>query len=286
MNRHKQIHCNICMKTMWSNNLKRHLLVHEKHNAVNEKYVTSRSEESLTIEIHQSGNDTVDKNQYGGDDEEALRKQMLKCSKEYDEKINLGARVYKILGENIINPESIPPSHKDALDLFTKQKQSMDFKEVILRPWQEELIKLLEIPSDRQVIWVVGRIGGEGKTWFQEFVESKFAWNRVINGMDIKLKKSSICHVLRKRPLTTTDIFLFNVGKANTFDDVNYEVLEKIKDGKLVASKYDSVELRFKTPNVVVVFSNERPSKYKLSRDRWVIFKIEDDKLVDATNCN
>ena len=62
----------------------------------------------------------MDKNQYGGDDDEALRKQMLKCSKEYDEKINLGARVYKILGENIINPESIAPLHKEALDLFVK----------------------------------------------------------------------------------------------------------------------------------------------------------------------
>ena len=27
----------------------------------------------------------------------------------------------------------------------------------------------------------------------------------------------------------TTDIFLFDVGKAETFDGVNYEVLEKIK---------------------------------------------------------
>ena len=45
--------------------------------------------------------------------------------------------------------------------------------------------------------------------------------------MDIKAKNSSICHALGKRPLTTTDIFLFNVGKANTMDEVNYEVLEK-----------------------------------------------------------
>ena len=79
---------------------------------------------------------------------------------------------------------------------------------------------------------------------------------------------------------------MFNVGKANTFDGVNYEVLEKIKDGKLVASKYDSAELRFKTPNVVVVFSNQRPNKSELSRDRWAIFEIEDDKLVDTSNRN
>ena len=38
--------------------------------------------------------------------------------------------------------------------------------------------------------------------------------------MDIKLIKSSICHALRKRSLMTTDILLFDVGKANIFDGV------------------------------------------------------------------
>ena len=33
------------------------------------------------------------------------------------------------------------------------------------------------------------------------------------------------CHAL-----TTTDIFLFNVGKAQTFDEVDYEVLEEWKN--------------------------------------------------------
>ena len=49
MNRHKTIHCNICMKTMRSDNLKKHHQVHAKHNAVNEKNVTSSYEESSSI---------------------------------------------------------------------------------------------------------------------------------------------------------------------------------------------------------------------------------------------
>ena len=287
MGRQRKINCKICMRTMRSDNLKTHMKQHQNR-GVNEyeenKYRTIAEEEREAGNREEPDrNGTVDKNNYSGDDDEILRKLLLKSSKEYDEKINLGARVYKILGENIINPESIPPLHKDALDLFTKQNQSMDFKEVILKPWQEDLMKLIEIPTDRKVIWVVGCEGGEGKTWFQECVEFKFGWNRVLGGMDIKLKKASICHVLRKRPLITTEIFMFNVGKANTFDDVNYEVLEKIKDGKLVASKYDSTEIRFKTPNVVVVFSNEKPSVRKLSKDRWNIFEIVDDKLIPLT---
>merc|ERR1711867_3407 len=82
-------------------------------------------------------------------------------------------------------------------------------------------------PSTREVIWVIGKHGNEGKSWFQEYMESKFGWGKVICGMDIKMKKGSICHVLSKRSLMTIDTFLFDVGKANTDDGVNYELLEK-----------------------------------------------------------
>ena len=99
--------------------------------------------------------------------------------------------------------------------------------------------------------------------------------------MDLKLKKSSICHALRKRCLATTDIFLFEVGKAKTFDAVNSEVLEIIKTGRILASKFDSVELKLRTPNIVVVFSNDRPEINQLARDRWKIFSIENDDLVE-----
>ena len=159
----------------------------------------------------------------------------------------------------------------------------MDYKDVNLKPWQEDLLKHIEIQTDRLIIWVVGRKGGEGKTWFQEFIASRFGWDRVVCGMDIKVKKASICHALRKRPLTTTYIFLFNVGKSFSFNDVNYKVLEKIKDGRILASKFDSMELRFKTPNVVVVFSNDKPKENQLSKDRWLIFNIQNENLIEIT---
>ena len=41
-------------------------------------------------------------------------------------------------------------------------------------------------------------------------------------------KKESICHALSKRYLMTTDIFLFDMGKANTENGVNYKFLGEI----------------------------------------------------------
>ena len=81
----------------------------------------------------------------------------------------------------------------------------------------------------------------------------------------------------------TTDIFLFDVGKANTDIGVNYEVLENIKNGKTIASKYDTKELKFCTPNIVAVFSNEGPDLKALVKDRWKIFHIKSGDLVDVT---
>ena len=46
-------------------------------------------------------------------------------------------------------------------------------------------------------------------------------------------------------------------------------MLENIKDGQEEASKYNSEIIKFRTPNIVVVFSNE------LSSDRWNVFKID-----------
>ena len=81
----------------------------------------------------------------------------------------------------------------------------------------------------------------------------------------------------------TTDIFLFDVGKAKTEEDLNYELLEHLKNGRTLAAKFDSKELKFHTPNIIVVFSNEMPDVDQLSKDRWKIFQIRDEELLDAT---
>ena len=214
--------------------------------------------------------------------EEVVLKTMNIHAEEYERKLQLGEIVYKHAKECGIPEESLPKEYKEAKDLYVKNKQNIDVENVILRPWQESLLKYIK-PSNREVIWVIGRKGNEGKTWFQEFLASKFGWSRVICGMDIRMKKSSICHILGKRSLMTTDIFLFDVGKARTEDNMNYELIEQIKNGRTLAGKFDSKELKFHTPNIIVVFSNEMPDVDQLSKDRWKIFQIRDEDLLDAT---
>ena len=84
-----------------------------------------------------------------------------------------------------------------------------------------------------------------------------------MSGIDIKTNSASIFQALRKYPIVTADIFLFNIGKSkNKFDQINYDALEKMKDGEAFASKYDSQHLK----NVVMVFSNSPPDLQELAK--------------------
>ena len=94
---------------------------------------------------------------------------------------------------------------------------------------------------------------------------------------EVNTKKADIAYILSKESLTCKDIFLFNLLRSDT--DVAYGLLENIKDGYLISSKYRSIPLKIKIPNTVVVFSNSYPEQSQLSVDRWKIFEICGDKL-------
>ena len=94
-------------------------------------------------------------------------------------------------------------------------------------------------------------------------------------------KSGSICCALKKYPLATTDILLFNISRSKrAFEEINYKILEDLKDGDAFADKYDSQLLKIKSPNVVMVFSNDTSEHCKMSVDRWRVFYIENDELL------
>ena len=44
-------------------------------------------------------------------------------------------------------------------------------------------------------------------------------------------------------------------------------------------SLYDSKVINFKTPNILIIFSNEQPCTTRVSIDRWSRYKIINDEL-------
>ena len=55
--------------------------------------------------------------------------------------------------------------------------------------------------------------------------------------------------------------------------------LANIKDRAATTSKYDNKIIKFKTPNIVMVFSNRKPDLNSLSKDRWNIYNPTLDGL-------
>ena len=283
MTGNKRVLCKVCYRDMRSDVLARHMKQHLKKNESNPVTNISMTKNyNTTSSVLADREDEVECEPHTTIDEKALERSALKINKEYEEKIELGKALYKILNKGVVQEESFPPEWQKALDLYLKQGHQIDPETVVLKPWQMELMKHIDNPSDRKILWVQGEKCGEGKTWFQKYVQSLLGRRRVVaGGINIHCNSPSIAHALSKRPLATTDIFLFNIGKAQNIEkEVNYSFIEDLKDGNVFASKYDSKELMIKVPNIVMVFSNNTPDVKELARDRWNIFSIENDELV------
>ena len=98
MGKHKQVLCNVCYKEMRSDNLTRHMKVHETNDETKRKHGEMEEEKA-----------------------EALKKYLIKKTNEYkEEKIALGKRVYRILAQGVGSEESLPEELKDALDIYLK----------------------------------------------------------------------------------------------------------------------------------------------------------------------
>ena len=166
--------------------------------------------------------------------------------------------------------------YAEALELFEKHGQVKEIKSVEWRPWQYELKEYVNNSTSRRIIWVVGRKGNEGKSFFQGQIKEQYGKHRVCT-MSLTAKSSDLLHYMRGCVDIATDIFLFNIPKSVDMENVNYSLLESIKDGEAVSGKYNTMMMTFTTPNVVMVFSNDYPDTTEFSEDRWMIFKINKD---------
>ena len=134
---------------------------------------------------------------------------MLDDNQYHLDKIELGKHVATIIDKGTVREESLARNRKEALDVYRKQKPRIDIQHVELRLWQQVLLEMIATPSDRNVFWICGYKGNEGKSWFQGYLETSYGYSRVVR-LDLRNKTSNIMHTLSKRPLQTTDIFLFD----------------------------------------------------------------------------
>ena len=277
MGRHKKVMCKVCYREMRSDVLPRHMKQHSMRNESSPVTNISVTNNYNTI----SGVSTERKDEENENKDEELKKYLIKIENEYQEKLVQGKKIYKMLGEGVVSYQALPREMKEDVDHYMEnQADFRDVENVELKPWQESLLEYVQQPCDREIFWIIGKEGNEGKNWFQKYVKSWLGARRVVTGIDIKANNASIFQALRKCPIVTADIFLFNIGKSmKKFDQINYDALEKMKDGEAFASKYDSQQLKIRVPNVVMVFSNSPPDVRELAKVRFRVFNINNNQL-------
>jgi hypothetical protein len=197
----------------------------------------------------------------------------------YYKKVEGGQQLYKLIESGKVDEITLSTQNDKALKLYKKHRPVMDVENVELRPWQQQALDLLKSPTNRDVIWIRGQHGNEGKSWFQSYVRSLYGFQNVAC-LDMKCKASDTLFLLSKQPLIKMDMFLFNDTRAVSDNTEQcYNILEMIKDGRAVSSKYHTDVIHFRTPNVVMVFSNDYPDVRQLSMDRWKIYNIKEEGL-------
>lgn len=67
-------------------------------------------------------------------------------------------------------------------------------------------------------------------------------------------------------------IIIYDIPRTQ-LEYVNYDALEKLKNGMAMSGKYEGGMILMPHPHVVV-FANQPPDESKLSSDRWFIHEI------------
>ena len=153
MDRHKKVTCRICLKQMRSDALKRHMKQHE-NKPIDE--VTEKVEYNSTLDVA------------------ALKNNIVWKANEYQRKLELGREIKQIVQELHVPTACLDKEQMEALELFENRGQVKEIKPAEWRPWQYELKEYANNPTARRIIWVVGKKGNEGKSFFQNQIEEQY----------------------------------------------------------------------------------------------------------------
>ncbi len=132
--------------------------------------------------------------------------------------------------------------------------------------FQQHVLGLLDLQSDRNILFVVDEQGGCGKSAFCKWLLAN--------------KKTWACQGGGIRDLMYTykadaEYAVFDMARCN---DVNYwpwNFMENLKNGWFTSTKYQGYLTAFKAPRVLVL-TNHVPPRDKLSADRYHVLFVNE----------
>lgn len=150
---------------------------------------------------------------------------------------------------------------------------------VIWRPWQAEVIKLVEDlllmnKSDRDIHWYWEPTGNTGKSFLTKYLFLKY--NVILcSGKAGDIFNQVKVFFEREEMEEIDDIVVICDIPRCVKDYISYQAIEKLKDGLINSGKYDGGQVPW-AESVVICLSNQRPNRDEMSLDRWRVRKIVD----------
>ena len=143
--------------------------------------------------------------------------EMTSAEREYRQKLEVGETVSTLLHANEhLSEESLMDKYRKPLKLYRQsQVQHMPvYKHATLKPWQKIVFDMIDHPSDRTLILIIGIEGNEGKTFLQKYIKQIYGTRHVLK-TELNARKSDVAYMLSQTSLTCKDIFLFNLLRSD-----------------------------------------------------------------------
>lgn len=154
------------------------------------------------------------------------------------------------------------------------------FRNKELYPWQQQIIDDAKIFNDRTVNVIYDTQGCQGKSfcgnWCELFLNG-VGLPPINDAKDLMAVMCDECYGITRTP---NPIFI-DLPRASNQSQVAgiYSAIEQIKGGKLYDTRYRYRKWWIDSPSIWC-FTNTLPDVTYLSKDRWVFWKIEENKLV------
>lgn len=149
---------------------------------------------------------------------------------------------------------------KDYDEKLAREQLAEEMDNVVLNPFQVEIMDRLSRQTDRQVLWVYDPEGNKGKSFLSKYLQAKEGAFRCENA-----PKKDIAYAYDKEP-----IFIMDLPRTSE-ERVNYEVIECMCNGQIFSPKYTSSVKVFIKPKILIL-ANFAPDERALSADRWDIY--------------
>lgn len=132
--------------------------------------------------------------------------------------------------------------------------------------WQKKIKAIIkEEPDPRKIYWVWSEQGKVGKTMFFKHL--------CIHNSDIILVDGESKDIFYSIAEIKPRVVFFNLTRSEG-NDISYKAIETIKDGMFFNRKWKSSMVLFNPPHLFII-SNTSPNLSKLSEDRWMVMKVD-----------